>query len=246
MFSVILPTFNRLKLTERAIESVQRQTWSDWELIIVDDGSTDLTSRTIAQYSETDDRIKYFKLTKNRGVSFARNHGIKYASRDYICFLDSDDEWHPNKLMLQKKCLDDDQSIDFIFTGINQKKISSKSIVYNGEVSYKSLLKFNFIPLSTVCLHRKLILGSSFKNIKHEDYSLWLDIFIKHPSSKVIPMPLVDYNMHGSNLTKNKLKSIMWTFMVYYDHRGLFFALIRFPLFIFYRTFEHLKRIRVL
>src|SRR5690348_1065740 len=98
--SVILPTYNRASLISRAIRSVLNQTFTDWELLIVDDGSTDATEQLIRSRS-ADSRIRYMKLPQNVGMCNARNHGIALARGEFIAFLDSDDEWLPTKLEKQ-------------------------------------------------------------------------------------------------------------------------------------------------
>lgn len=102
--SIILPTYNRRYCIQRAIDSVLSQTWQDYELIIIDDGSTDGTEEYIC--SLTDKRIKYVRLGKNSGVARARNIGIENAAGEYIAFQDSDAEWGKNKLEKQVYCLD--------------------------------------------------------------------------------------------------------------------------------------------
>lgn len=101
--SVILPTYNRASLITRAIGSVLDQTWQDFELIIVDDGSTDDTEKTVAGF--TDDRIRYVRLAQNGGPSMARNRGIELAKGEYIAFQDSDDEWMSDKLEKQMELM---------------------------------------------------------------------------------------------------------------------------------------------
>lgn len=97
--SVIIPTYNREFCIERAIHSVLNQSFTDFELIVVDDASNDNTANIIHQFK--DDRIHYVKHPKNKGASAARNTGIRLAKGEYIALLDSDDEWHPEKLVLQ-------------------------------------------------------------------------------------------------------------------------------------------------
>lgn len=91
--SVIMPTYNRERLLSRAIESVIKQTYTNWELLIVDDYSTDNTKETVEQYVSIDKRIKYLKNERKKGVAGARNSGILNSTGEYIAFLDSDDEW---------------------------------------------------------------------------------------------------------------------------------------------------------
>jgi glycosyltransferase involved in cell wall biosynthesis len=102
--SVIIPTYNREKLLPRAIKSVLSQTFQDFELIIVDDGSNDNTKEVVEKFKKKDNRVKYF-YQKNSGPARARNLGIKNSKGDYIAFLDSDDEWLSEKLEKQIKII---------------------------------------------------------------------------------------------------------------------------------------------
>ena len=102
-YSVIIPTYNRAKLISEAIKSVLEQTFKDWELIIVDDGSTDNTKETVQKFY--DERIKYH-YQENQERSAARNTGIDLATGDYLCFLDSDDYYLENHLQSFKKVID--------------------------------------------------------------------------------------------------------------------------------------------
>ena len=102
-FSVIIPTYNRAHLVGRAIQSVLNQTYQDFEIIIVDDGSIDNTEDVIKGFQKKDGKIKYIRHEENRGGSAARNTGIKAARGEYIAFQDSDDEWLPEKLEKQVK-----------------------------------------------------------------------------------------------------------------------------------------------
>jgi len=91
--SIIIPTYNRAKLIKRTIKSILSQTINDWELIIIDDGSTDDTKKLIYKFKKNDSRINYIKLQDNKGVNFARNRGIEKAKGKWINFIDSDDEY---------------------------------------------------------------------------------------------------------------------------------------------------------
>lgn len=107
--SVIIPTYNRVHLLRRAIQSVLNQTYQDFEIIIIDDGSIDNTEEVVKKFQEQDKRVRYIKHEENKGGSAARNTGIKNAKGKYIAFLDSDDEWLPTKLekqieLFRKRC----------------------------------------------------------------------------------------------------------------------------------------------
>lgn len=99
MVSIIVPTYNRAHVIKRAIDSILRQTYSSYEIIVVDDGSTDETASVISGINDA--RLRFIALEENKGVAHARNVGIRAAAYDYIAFLDSDDEWLPDKLELQ-------------------------------------------------------------------------------------------------------------------------------------------------
>jgi len=105
MISVIIPTYNRAHLIERSIKSVLNQTYKDFELLIIDDGSTDNTEEVVARFD--DERIRYIKCEENGGASKARNRGIAEAQYEYIAFQDSDDEWHADKLEKQMKAMEE-------------------------------------------------------------------------------------------------------------------------------------------
>jgi len=103
--SVIIPAYNRAHLIGRAIKSVLNQAYQDFELIIIDDCSTDNTDEVVREFQKKDNRIIYLKHDQNKGGSAARNTGIKVSKSEYIAFLDSDDEWLPEKLEIQMEAI---------------------------------------------------------------------------------------------------------------------------------------------
>ncbi len=112
LVSVIIPTHNRAQHLKKALLSVFKQSYSPLEVIVVDDGSTDETAQMIQNHFS--ERATYLKLSKNHGVSFARNRGIEAATGDWIAFLDSDDEWLPRKIELQMQYLQENSSLEFV------------------------------------------------------------------------------------------------------------------------------------
>jgi glycosyltransferase involved in cell wall biosynthesis len=124
-FSIITPTYNRAHTIERAIKSLQNQSYSNWEMIIVDDGSIDNTEEIIKQYFNKDKRIKYIRLKRNGGVGKARNVGIKNISpdSDWIGFLDSDDELLPNAFELMKKKIEEFPVINIFLFLLSMKTV---------------------------------------------------------------------------------------------------------------------------
>ena len=114
--SVIVPTYNRAELLPRAVQSVLSQDFTDLELLIVDDGSTDNTAEVVRELQAQDDRVRYLKLQENRGVGFARDIGLRYSHGEFIAWIDADDIWLPGKLEKQVEALDARPDIEILFT----------------------------------------------------------------------------------------------------------------------------------
>lgn len=127
MVSIIIPTYNRGYIIKKSIDSVLHQTYEDFELIIVDDGSTDGTKQLIDEYE--DDRIKYYSYEHNKGVVYVRNYGMKMAKGDCIVFQDSDDVWHSDKLEKQLKILEDDYNLDVVYCRLQYVFKDAESII---------------------------------------------------------------------------------------------------------------------
>jgi len=113
--SVVMPTYNRAELLPRTIESILSQDFEDFELLIVDDGSTDDTAAVIREIQAQDARLRYLPLPENRGIGFARQAGLQHASGKYIALADSDDLWLPGKLKVQVEVLERYPEIDILF-----------------------------------------------------------------------------------------------------------------------------------
>lgn len=177
-FSVIIPTYNRYQLTKRAINSVLKQTYNDYELIIINDGSTDKSQQLEADYKE---KIKFITI-HNSGVSAARNCGIKKAQGNYIALLDSDDEWLPDKLTQHKLYIDTHPHIcihqsDEMWIR-NGKRVNPmhKHRKRAGDIFHDSLERCLISP-SSVVIERSLFntYGLFDENLPAcEDYDLWL------------------------------------------------------------------------
>jgi len=132
MVSIILCTYNRGPLLPRVIESVLQQTFADWELIIIDDGSSDNTKKIIEPYFEQHQRIRYF-FQENKGLALARNAGLAVARGEFITFVDSDDEYDPKHIELRIKFLLANQDVDMIHGGV--KLIGPKEKYYVVDLS---------------------------------------------------------------------------------------------------------------
>lgn len=169
-FSVIIPTYNRENEISRAITSVINQTMGDFEIIIVDDGSTDNTEAIVKSFN--DDRIRFVKQ-KNSGATVARNTGIENSQGDVISFLDSDDEWMPTMLENQKRVYDSDTDITFVYSNVQLKypngttKPFGKKLGISGNAYSQALAQGYIAPTSVLSAKREC-----FKRIGGFDVSL--------------------------------------------------------------------------
>jgi glycosyltransferase involved in cell wall biosynthesis len=186
-FSVIIPNYNRKEYFKRAIDSVFSQKFQNFEVIVVDDGSDAETKAFLENILKTQKNTKCF-FQKNKGVSAARNFGVSKASSDWICFLDSDDWWDPEKLLCQKKfILENPQYLIFQTREVWIKKglkvvIPKKHQKVKGDIFARSLQQC-FITPSTVCLHKSLFSkNSGFDEdlLACEDYDFWMRITAGH------------------------------------------------------------------
>lgn len=174
--SIIMPVYNGEKYIREAIESILRQTFNDFELIIINDGSTDKTEDIISPYLK-DNRVRYFKQI-NRGYSMACNQGYFFAKGKYICFQDCDDISLPNRLKEEVDILENYTDIEFVYSSAiflddNDKPFARSGGNNSGNIShikvfYKLYIEGNFIPNPTVMFKRRHILtGNLFReNLK--------------------------------------------------------------------------------
>jgi len=205
--SVIIPTYNRADLLPRAIDSVLNQTFKDFELIIVDDGSTDNTKEIVKEYQKKDERIKYIWQENSGGPAKPKNTGIKNSQGEYIAFLDSDDEWLPEKLEKQLKLLGSSNTLGFV--SCNALIIDENN---NRKEKYNSPKNKNFVSLlegnkiwscSSVIVKKDIFerLGFFDENLNFgEDWEMWLRI-AKRYNFDFVYEPLIKYYLHQNNIS---------------------------------------------
>jgi glycosyltransferase involved in cell wall biosynthesis len=213
MVSVIMPAFNAEKFIRESIDSVIQQNYTDWELIIVDDGSTDSTQEIILEYVHSDSRIKYF-FQENGMQGKARNLGISKSRGEFIAFLDSDDLWLEQKLEKQVAVLDE-QTVDLVFSDGFRFKSKDPQIKYPFNITpgfyneIDGLSKFiygNKIPILSV-LVRKTSIVQAGGFCEHpeiqgvEDYHLWLTLLSQGNTFLGMPEKLVKYRLHEGQST---------------------------------------------
>ena len=215
-FSIILPTFNREHFVEVAIKSVISQTYKNWELIIVDDGSTDNTNSVVNNYKKLDNRIKYiYQINSER--SAARNNGINHSNGDWICFLDSDDIYHINHLEefcnLIKK---NNGNKGLYFSGLSYGEYSDDLEEYN--MSYYNNLEFvllNTIGTPRGCVSKEILKKHQFdEKIKiGEDKELWSRISQFFPVIFHRKKTFIELEHPGRSINKieNKLEHVRTT-----------------------------------
>ena len=212
--SIIIPTYNRADLLPRTIGSVLNQTFRNFELIVVDDGSTDNTREVVKKFEEKDLRVKYIWQENSGGPAKPKNTGIKVAKGKFIAFLDDDDEWLPEKLEKQIK-LFRNTSNNLAFVGCNilvieeeKNKIIKrvKMSNYSKGVFFKKLLEGNFIFTSSSVLIKKEVLdkvGFFDTNLKYaDDWDLWVRVS-EHFSFSFVPEYLLKYYLHQKGITIN-------------------------------------------
>lgn len=218
--SIIMPAFNAEKYLIPAVHSVCAQTWKNWELLIIDDGSTDATAEIAAECAEKDSRIRYIRNQKNLGVSGSRNAGIREASGEWLAFLDSDDSWEEEKLEKQMKTAKE-KNAAFLYTGsafMDENGTKKQWILEIPEnVGFRALLKQNVISCSSVLIRKDWMRLFPEKEIPiHEDFAVWLEI-LKEDGKKAygINEPLLIYRVHSGSKSGNKRKAAAMTFRVY-------------------------------
>lgn len=247
LVSIIMPAYNAEKTLAESVESVINQTYKDWVLFILDDGSKDKTRTISLEYAKVDERILYLPNEKNIGVSQTRNRGINLSKGDWIAFLDSDDMWEETKLEDQiRDCL----KKGYYFSFTSSKYIDENGVPYPGifevpeEVNYEKLRKHNVISTSSVLINKDIIrnIRMEFDDL-HEDYLFWLRILQEGASAKGINKPLLTYRISKTSKSGNKIKSIKMTSGVFKQLGYNFFQIL-------YYTASHLfnayKKYRVI
>ena len=206
--SVIIPTFNRVSLLGRAIDSVLKQSLRDFELLVVDDGSTDGTQDFIQEKYIQESRLKYFKIS-HRGVSGARNFGIRKSLGNWIALLDSDDEWLPHRLEKQQQLWKRQRSLRLIHgeeiwirrgVRVNPKRVHQK---FGGFIFEKCLPLCLISPSATLMEKALLEEVGLFDEefVVCEDYDLWLKITSLYPVGFVEEPIIIKYGGHGDQLS---------------------------------------------
>lgn len=222
-FSIIVPTYNRASLIEKTILSVIGQNFANWELIIIDDGSSDNTNEVVSKF--TDNRIIY-NWQKNTERSIARNNGINMANGKYICFLDSDDQWRDNHLQVLYDAIQkSNNAIALFFTGMSWNFADRKQDVVFDSPEGENQVEYvitNQIAPSTCCIQATILQTFKFNPslIINEDVELFARIAAYYPIIRV-PIVTVDFIIHNQNtkaLYKNYVSPQIHAMEVIFNH----------------------------
>lgn len=240
-----MPLYNGENTVAESIEGIVKQSYTNWELLITDDGSNDNSVSIVTKYQQNDDRIKLFKQ-KNSGAAIARNNSIKRAKGKYIAFCDSDDIWKWDKLEKQvifMKCND----LSFTYSSY-QKFISFSNLMgivkAPQKVSYESMLKVNHIGCLTAIYDAEELGKRYFSSIPtSEDYEAWLNIFKDIRETKGLNEVLAYYRIAANSISRNKFKAAKnhWKVLTKINELGKLRRIYCFCYYAIYTSIKYLK-----
>jgi teichuronic acid biosynthesis glycosyltransferase TuaG len=219
LVSIITPMFNSEKYIADTIKSVISQTYKNWEMIIVDDCSSDNSVNVVKDFTSNDNRIKLIQLDKNSGPAVSRNVAIEKSNGQYMTFIDSDDLWKNNYLDVALNKLSE-KDIHFVFSSYYRRN-SDLSTNYGEfivplKVSYFDTLKTCSISCLTA-MYDVSFFGKQYMELldKRQDYSLWLKLLKKVDYAHGIQQPLATYRMRPGSVSRNKRKAAKYQWKIY-------------------------------
>ncbi len=218
LVSIVTPSYNCSDFIGKTIESIQAQTYENWELLITDDCSTDDSCEIIRSYAAKDPRIKLMQFESNLGPGDARNNSIRMANGRFIAFCDADDRWYPDKLetqlrfMLQKNC-------SLSYTSYDECDESGKITGYVEcirKTNYAHILHDNSIGCLTAIYDAGKIGKHYMPSLrKRQDWCLWIDIIAHYGDAYGLDSPLAIYRVRKGSVSANKIKMLKYNFEVY-------------------------------
>lgn len=216
LVSIIMPAYNAINSISQSIDSILEQSYTNWELIVVDDGSSDGTYEFVKSQYGGKDQIKLYRMPQNGGVAKARNKGLEKAKGRYIAFLDTDDTWKSTKLekqiafMQEKDCY-------FSYTSYDMKNSDGSIRTYQvpPQVDFKSQLKGSKIGTLTVMIDRSKTDQIYMRDIGHEDYVAWMELLKEHGPACGIQESLAIYDNSDSGISSNKFRAAKWQYIIY-------------------------------
>lgn len=218
--SIVVPVYNAEKYIEQTVQSVLAQTYSEWELILAENGSTDQTTEKLKEIESRDERIRVLFLGDNVGAAKARNEGVKEATGRYLAFLDADDLWDSSKLEKEVRFMKE-KGAAFVFTGYEfgdeDAKPTGKVVRVPETLTYKQALKNTTIFTSTVLFDTEVIPKEKLQmpQIKSEDTALWWKILREGNTAYGLNENLVFYRRPSQSLSSNKVEALRRIWFLY-------------------------------
>lgn len=234
LVSIIMPSYNSSEFIEDSIKSVQAQTYTNWELLITDDCSTDNSVEIIEQFVEEDPRIKLFILDKNSGAAISRNNSLNNAKGTFIAFLDSDDLWKPFKLEKQMKFMLDNK---YAFTITDYQLMAENGNLFDKIIkvpkllTYHHYLKNTIIGCLTVVINKDIVGDFQMPNIRtSQDMATWLLIMKKGFVVHGLQQNLASYRLvgHSNSAKKSKAAKDVWKVYREIEKLSIFYSCICF------------------
>lgn len=213
--SIIIPMFNAADTITATLNSILNQTYTDYEVWIIDDGSKDHSIQLCKDFITKHGLETHWHLRTqpNAGPSTARNHGIQLSQGEYIAFLDADDEWLPTKLSLQTKLLDQFPQTALIATLTTNQPFTPNTLPPHRNISFRQLLFKNYFATSSIMIRRDLIASNQWhfdtQQKYSEDYKLWLTI-AQHHSCILLCQPLTVYGAELPITARHGLSTKQW------------------------------------
>ncbi|MBP0902850.1 glycosyltransferase family 2 protein [Mariniflexile gromovii] len=242
LVSIITPMFNSEAFISETINSVINQTYKNWELLLIDDGSTDKTLQIVAPFISQDANIKLLKNQMNAGAAISRNKGIEASNGKYIAFLDGDDVWKPQKLQVQIEFMET-HNCDVSFSSYEQigetGKPLNKFIKALPELTYQKYLRSNYIGNLTGMFNAEILGKITAPNLrKRQDWALWLSAIKKSGKpAKGIQESLAYYRVRKDSMSSNKINLLKHNYLVY--RKGLGFSTVRSMFYMLVFLYEH-------
>ena len=223
--SVIMPAYNAERFIEEAIRSVITQTVTDWELLVLDDGSTDDTAQIARKLAEEDSRIRFLPNKSNMGVARTRNRGFDLCRGQYVALLDSDDIWLPEKLEKQL-VLAQTTGADVVYCSYGIMDETGRKLCDDffvpPAVDFDQFLSRSVISCSTALLSKKIVDQYRFvADFYHEDLVLWLQLLQDGYQARGVETVLAKYRVMQGTRAANKFKSALNRWRIYRRHLGL-------------------------
>lgn len=224
LISIVMPNYNGSLFVAKAINSVLKQSYKNWELIVVDDSSTDNSPALIQEFVKNDLRIALVFMEKNSGVSSVRNTGIQLAKGKYIALIDNDDTWESDKLERQLRIAEEGAELVYCsYDLINESdQPIKKAFIVPETASYQSMLTSSVISCSTAFVRADVLKKHPFSsNYYHEDYVLWMELLKLPISAKGDKKVLMHYRQISDSRSHKKSRAAKERWLVYRKALGL-------------------------